>query len=98
MRDQLQTGVPLNFTDIYNLLPLGITPDSTQALAVGYPMVSAYLELADLKTICALQLVAQSNPAPADYYLNLSGLKSGLKPAESHAYFNLNPAVDGNQG
>ena len=87
LRGNLQTGVPLNFTDFYNLLPLGITPDSTQALPLGYPMISAYMELVDLKMICALQLVAQSNLAPADYYLNLSGLKYGLKPAESYAYF-----------
>ncbi|HJV48369.1 MAG TPA: metallophosphoesterase, partial [Geothrix sp.] len=57
IRGSLRAGVPLSFTDIYNVLPLGITPDSTQALPVGYPLVSAYLEVADLKKLCALQLV-----------------------------------------
>jgi 2',3'-cyclic-nucleotide 2'-phosphodiesterase (5'-nucleotidase family) len=87
LRGKLQSGVPLSFADVYNVLPLGISPDFSQALPVGYPMVSAYLELADVKTLCALQLVTQSNLAPADYYLNLSGLKYGLKTTESYTYF-----------
>lgn len=87
LRGSLKAGVPLSFTDVYNVLPLGITPDSTQALPVGYPLVSAYLEVADLKKVCALQLVAQTNLVPSDYYLNLSGLQYDLKTAESYTYF-----------
>ena len=87
LRGKLQTGVPLSFADLYNVLPLGITPDSSQALPVGYPMVSGYLDVADVKTLCALQLVAQSNLAPSDYYLNFSGLKYGLKTTEAYVYF-----------
>jgi len=87
LRGKLLTGVQLSFADVYNVLPLGTTPDTGQALAVGYPMISGYLELADVKTLCALQLLAQSTLAPPDYYLNFSGLKYGLKPAESSAYF-----------
>jgi 2',3'-cyclic-nucleotide 2'-phosphodiesterase (5'-nucleotidase family) len=87
LRSQLQAGVPLSFADVYNVLPLGISPDSSQALPVGYPLVSTYLDYADMQKVCALQLVAQTNLAPADYYLNLSGLQYGLKAAESYAYF-----------
>jgi 2',3'-cyclic-nucleotide 2'-phosphodiesterase (5'-nucleotidase family) len=87
LRGTLLSGAPLSFADVYNVLPLGATPDSTQALPVGYPMISGYLELADVKTLCALQLVAQSNLAPVDYYLNFSGLKYGLKTTESYLYF-----------
>ena len=87
LRGKLQTGVSLSFADFYNVMPLGISPDSSQTLPIGYPLVSAYLELADLKKLCALQLVVQTTLAPADYYLNLSGLKYGLKTAESYTYF-----------
>lgn len=87
LRGKLQAAVPLSFADIYNVMPLGISPDFTQALPVGYPLVSAYLELADLKKLCALQLVAQTTLASADYYLNLSGVKYGLKTAESYTFF-----------
>jgi hypothetical protein len=32
IRGKLQTGVPLTFADVYNVLPLGISPDSSQSL------------------------------------------------------------------
>ena len=38
VRGGLPAGVPLTFADIYNILPLGLTPDSTQPLPVGYPL------------------------------------------------------------
>lgn len=87
IRGTLKAGVPISFADVYNVLPLGISPDGTQALPVGYPLVSAYLEVADLKKLCALQLVAQTNLVPSDYYLNLSGIGYDLKAAESYTYF-----------
>lgn len=87
LRSRLLKNVPLTFTDVYNVLPLGVTPDSTQPLPIGFPLVSAYLELADLKKLCALQLVLQTNLASADFYLNLSGLQYSLKPNESDVFF-----------
>jgi len=87
IRGSLRAGVPLSFADVYNVLPLGISPDASQDLPVGYPLVSAYLDTADLKKVCALQLVGQTNLAPSQYYLNLSGIRYGLKGTESYAYF-----------
>ena len=87
LRGSLRVGVPLSFTDVYNVLPLGISPDATQALPVGYPLMSAYLEVTDLKKVCALQLVAQTNLMPSEFYLNLSGLQYDLRAAESYTYF-----------
>jgi 2',3'-cyclic-nucleotide 2'-phosphodiesterase (5'-nucleotidase family) len=87
LRDKLLKNDPLTFADIYDVLPLGISPDSTQALPLGFPLVSAYLELADLKKLCALQLVLQTNLASADFYLNLSGLQYSLDSAGSYVFF-----------
>jgi 2',3'-cyclic-nucleotide 2'-phosphodiesterase (5'-nucleotidase family) len=87
LRSKLLAGVPLSFADVYDVLPLGISPDSSQALPVGYPLVSVYLSVADLKKVCALQLLAQTGLASGDFYLNLSGIQYSLNPAGSYAYF-----------
>ena len=87
IRASLQGGVPLTFADIYNVLPLGISPDTTQALPVGYPMISTYADPGDVKKICALQLVGQSNLIGSSFYLNMSGIRYTLKSAETYTYF-----------
>ncbi len=96
IRNSLPAGMPLTFADIYNTLPLGISPDQTQAIPVGYPLVSAYMELEGLKNLCALQLVAQTGLASSDYYLNFSGISytldaqisdSGYTSSKTYAYF-----------
>lgn len=87
IRGVLPAGVPLTFADIYNILPLGISPDTTQLLPIGYPMISTYVTVADLKKICALQLIGQSNLIGSSYYLNLSGVSYTLKPSETDTYF-----------
>jgi hypothetical protein len=89
----LLAQVPLSFADIYNVLPLGITPDSTQALPIGFPLISTYLDPGDVKKLCALQLVVQTGLASADFYLNLSGLQYGLKVTESYVYFKYSTAA-----
>ena len=93
LRGSLPAHVPLTFADVYGILPLGISPDTTQALPVGYPLVSSYLTLDDVKKVAALQLVAQSDLVPSVYYLNLSGIKYTLKTAESYTYFKFATAA-----
>jgi 2',3'-cyclic-nucleotide 2'-phosphodiesterase (5'-nucleotidase family) len=87
LRGKLRAGVPISFADVYDVLPLGISPDSSQALPVGYPLVSVYLDPADLKKVCALQLAVQSKLASADFYLNLSGMRCDLNPTGTYVYF-----------
>jgi 2',3'-cyclic-nucleotide 2'-phosphodiesterase (5'-nucleotidase family) len=87
IRATLPAKVPLTFADIYSVLPLGVSPDSTQLLPVGYPLISTYLDLADVKKIAALQLIGQSNLVSSSYYLNLSGIQYTLKAAEANTYF-----------
>ena len=87
LRGKLLSGLALTFADIYDVLPLGISPDSSQSLPVGYPLVSVYLDPSDLRKVAALQLVAQSNLVPSDFYVNLSGVQYSLKTAELYTYF-----------
>ncbi len=87
LRATLPAKVPLTFADIYDVLPLGISPDSTQLLPVGYPLISVYLDLADVKKIAALQLVGQSNLVSSSYYLNMSGIQYSLNADGASTYF-----------
>jgi 2',3'-cyclic-nucleotide 2'-phosphodiesterase (5'-nucleotidase family) len=87
IRGELPANTPLTFSDVYNILPLGISPDTSQALPVGYPLVSLYIDVNDVKKIAALQLVGQSNLIPSVYYLNFSGIRYSLKAAETYTYF-----------
>ena len=87
IRATLPAGVPLTFADIYDVLPLGISPDTSQALPIGYPMMSTYIDPGDVPKICAFQLIGQSNLLGSSFYLNISGLHYTLKPNESYTYF-----------
>ena len=87
IRGTLPAGVPLTFTDIYNILPLGISPDQSQALPIGYPLISTYVDINDVKKIAALQLVGQANLVGSSFYLNLSGIKYTLSDAGSYDFF-----------
>jgi 2',3'-cyclic-nucleotide 2'-phosphodiesterase (5'-nucleotidase family) len=87
IRATLPAKVPLTFADIYSVLPLGISPDSTQLLPIGYPLISTYIDPADVKKIAALQLVGQSNLVSSSYYLNISGIQYTLNAAEAYTYF-----------
>ncbi|HQP32189.1 MAG TPA: bifunctional UDP-sugar hydrolase/5'-nucleotidase, partial [Deltaproteobacteria bacterium] len=80
IRDNLYPGSSglITFADIYNVLPLGISPDTAQPLP-GYPLMSLYVTAPDLRNICEAALTL----APAigsDYYLNFSGLKVEFNP------------------
>ncbi len=87
LRGKLLAGAQLTFADIYNVAPLGFTTDTSQSLAAGYPLVSIYLEPADLKKVLALQLLSQSGLTSGDDYLNISGIQYSLNPAASYTYF-----------
>jgi len=65
-----KTGI-VTFSDVYNMLPLGISPYDPSV--PGYPLMSVYASGEDVYTICevALTLAPQIG---SDYYLNFSGL------------------------
>ena len=87
IRDYLAGGSAISFANVYDVLPLGISPDTTQALPVGYPLMSVYLTYQDLQKLCGLQLLSQTNLTPSTDYLNMSGLSYALDATASYTYF-----------
>ncbi len=86
IRDNIYPGKTgyITFSDIYNALPLGISPDTTQPL-LGYPLMSLYVTAGDLRNICEAALTI----APvigSDYYLNFSGIKVDYEPLYAQYY------------
>jgi len=65
------TGI-ITFSDVYNMLPLGISPNDQSV--PGYPLMSVYTTGMDLYTICEVGL-SLSRMMGSDYYLNFSGIR-----------------------
>jgi len=86
IRDNLYPGTTgfITFADIYNVLPLGISPDTSQPVP-GYPLMSLYVTAGDLRNICEAALTV----APvigSDFYLNFSGLQIYYDPMYAPYY------------
>ena len=81
IRDEIFKGNTgrVTFSDVYNCLPLGISPDISQPVP-GYPMMHAYFTGMELYIICEVGLTV-SQSFGSTYYLNLSGAKIAYNPA-----------------
>ncbi|MBF0452845.1 MAG: 5'-nucleotidase C-terminal domain-containing protein [Candidatus Magnetomorum sp.] len=85
LRDTLKPGEKgiITFSDIFNVLPLGMSPKGGTP---GYPLISVYLNAADIRLLCEIAVAVELKSHPllvANYYLHFSGVK-----------FQYNPAVD----
>ena len=81
IRDEIfegNTGT-VTFSDVYNCLPLGISPDTSQPVP-GYPMMHAYFSAQELYIIAEVGLTV-SQQFGSSYYLNFSGAKIEYNPA-----------------
>jgi 5'-nucleotidase len=81
IRDEIfkgKTGI-VTFSDAYNCLPLGISPDTSQPVP-GYPMMHAYFTGAELRLIAEVGLTV-SQSFGSSYYLNFSGVKIDYNPS-----------------
>jgi len=86
IRDNIYPGATglISFADVYNVLPLGISPDTAQPVP-GYPLMSVYVTAGDLRNICEAALTVA--PAiGADFYLNFSGLRVDYDPGYAPYY------------
>lgn len=97
IRDDIYPGKTgaITFSDVYNMLPLGISPND-QSIP-GYPLMSVYATGRDIYTICEVGL-SLSQMIGSDYYLNFSGLKIDYDPLQAltfkgvQAVYLYNPA------
>lgn len=80
VRDEIFVGNTgrVTFSDIYNCLPLGISPDTSQPVP-GYPMMHAYFTGQELYIIAEVGLTV-SQSFGSSYYLNFSGAKIEYNP------------------
>ena len=81
IRDNLYPGNTggVTFADIYNVLPLGASPDASQPLP-GYPLMSVWVTAPEIRNICE----ASATLAPqlgSDYFLNFSGIRFDYDPS-----------------
>lgn len=85
IRDAIYKGNEgkITFTDVYNCLPLGISPYQTSP--PGYPLMHAYLNGREIYTVCEVGL-SLSQMVGSDYYLNFSGIKIDYDPAGAPAF------------
>ncbi len=76
IRDPLLEGNKgnISFADVYNCLPLGISPDTTQP-APGFPLMSIYVTGLEIYIISEVGLTMSAQPGYGSYYLNFSGSK-----------------------
>lgn len=82
IRNGYAQGQYISFADIYNALPLGMTPDEDNQTIPGYPLLMLYFDSTSIRSLCQLSafvIAAQGNPAlsalKSDYYLNFSGIQ-----------------------
>lgn len=71
----------ITFSDAYNVLPLGFSPDTSQRLP-GYPLVSLYVTAKDLYAICEVGLTVAPTMGQ-DCYLNFSGVRIEYDPSRA---------------
>jgi UDP-sugar diphosphatase len=85
IRDDINPGKTgaITFSDVYNMLPLGISPND-QSIP-GYPLMSVYATGLDIYTICEVGL-SLSRMMGSDYYLNFSGLKIDYDPLQATSF------------
>jgi 5'-nucleotidase / UDP-sugar diphosphatase len=85
IRDDIYPGKTgaITFSDVYNMLPLGISPND-QSIP-GYPLMSVYATGLDIYAICEVGL-SLSRMMGSDYYLNFSGLKIDYDPLQATSF------------
>ena len=78
IRDNIKTGKTglITFSDIYNVLPLGISPGGTP----GYPLMSVYLNAYEIRALCEIAVTVELGELNDEFYLNLSGVKYYYNP------------------
>ena len=87
IRDYIYPGKTeiVTFSDIYNVLPLGISPLATP----GYPLMSVYLNAYEIRALCEVSAMVALGIDPKlvdDYFLNLSGIQYNINSSKPPGY------------
>lgn len=80
IRNGYALGQQISFADIYNTLPLGMTPDPVNQTIPGYPLVMIYLDKVSIRNLCQLAAytLAAHNPTFMGYLHSISHPMYGI--------------------
>lgn len=83
IRDDLRAGADglVTFSDVFNVLPLGLSPDPENQATPGWPLVSAYVLASDVRTLCEVSTSFAESMGMGSAYLNLAGVRCEYDPA-----------------
>lgn len=81
VRDDIHASADglVTFSDIFNVLPLGMTPDPANQTLTGWPLMSAYMTAAELRNVCEVP-ASLAGMVGNSAYLNISGLRCEYDP------------------
>lgn len=91
IRNGYAQGQQISFADIYNTLPLGMTPDPVNQTIPGYPLVMIYLNQTSILNLCKL---ASLTLAAHDDVFMATLLGSGVPAYVQQYYLLLNLKSD----
>ena len=77
LRDGLYSGNLgyATFADIYNVMPMGISPDPENQTAPGYPLCSAWLTAEEIKQVAEVPVTVAPSFQNSDIFLGISGIR-----------------------
>ena len=69
-----------SLADIYNVLPLGMSPDPANQKVLGWPLVTVYLTPQEIKMVGEVAVTVSHLAGNSDYWLSLSGVRMVYDP------------------
>lgn len=83
LRDDLHlsSGGLVTFSDVFGVLPLGLSPDPENQDTLGWPLVSAYLVASEVRSVCEVSASFAESMGMGSVYLNMAGIRCEYDPA-----------------
>ena len=83
VRDDLHASTDglVTFSDMFNVMPLGLSPDPANQAMPGWPLAGAYVTAAELRNICEVSTYLAESIGSSSAYLNIAGVRCEYDPA-----------------
>jgi 2',3'-cyclic-nucleotide 2'-phosphodiesterase (5'-nucleotidase family) len=70
----------VTFSDLFNVFPLGLSPDPENQETTGWPLISAYFLASDVRSLCEASASLAESIGRAGAYLNIAGARCEYDP------------------